>query len=209
MSERISLLSLCLISLFVISSVAVLAEVSVGVKEGDWIEYDVSYTGSAPNEYPKWARIEITNIQGTSITADLTVERLDGTSDTNSGTFDLKTGVLDLLLIPADLDVGDDFYHKDFGNITIAGKEEHSYAGGKRTVIYATIDQTALHWDKTTGILLQSDQSADNFTQKFLAVKTNMWQAQIFGLKPTIFYVLIVAILAIIALVAVFLLKRR
>lgn len=204
-----SLSLLCLISLVVVSSVAVMAEVTVGVKEGDWIEYDVTYTGSPPNEYPKWVRIEITNIQGTSITADLTVERLDGTSDTNSGTFDLETGVLDLLLIPADLDVGDDFYHEDFGNITIAGKEEHTYAGGERTAVYATIDQTALHWDKTTGILLQSDQTADNFTQEFLADKTNMWQAQIFGLEPTVFYVLIVAILVIIVLVAVFLLKRR
>ena len=209
MSKRFSLLLLCLISLFIASSVVVRAEVSVGVKEGDWIEYNVTYTGSPLDEYPKWVRIEITNIQGTSIAADLTVERLDGTSDTNSGTFNLETGVPDLLLISASLDIGDEFYHEDFGNIAIAGKEEDTYAGGKRTVIYATIHQIALHWDKTTGILLQSDQSADNFTQKMLADKTNMWQAQIFGLEPTILYALIVAILVIIAIVAIFLFRRR
>ena len=67
-------------------------------------EYNITYTGTPPDYYPSWVRIDVTNIQGTSITATLTVERLNGTSDTDSGTFDLETGVLDLLLIPAGLD---------------------------------------------------------------------------------------------------------
>ena len=191
------------------SQVYAFAQVSVGVKDGDWIEYEISYTGSPPNTYPKWMKIEITNIQGTSITADLTVERLDGTSDTNSGTFNLETGVIDLLLIPANLEVGEEFYHEDFGNIAIEGTEENAYAEANRVLNYATIEQLAIHWDKTTGILVQSDQSTEDFTQKLIADKTNMWQPQIFGLDSTIFYVLIVAIFVIIAIIAFLLLKRR
>lgn len=210
MTQKLSseLFCLSLISLVMLSPVSVLADVSVGVKEGDWIEYNVSYTGSPPNNYPKRVRIEVTSIQGTSITADLTVERLDGTSDTNSGTFNLETGVPDLLLIPVNLDIGDEFYHEDFGNIAIGGTEEHTYADANRLVNYATINQIVFRWDKTTGILLQSDQSADDFTQKFLVDETNIWQSQIFGLEPTLFYVLIVAI-AIAAIVPVVYLRRR
>ena len=204
---------LALISIFLIiglcSLTSVLAQISVGVNEGDWIEYTISYAGSPPDYYPKWIKIEITNIQGTKITADLTGERLDGKSETNSGTYDLKTGVLDLLLIPAGLEVGNEFYHEDFGNITITGTEEHTYADADRTVVYSTVEQASIHWDKATGILLQADQSTDTFTQKFEIDKTNIWQTQYFGLDSTIIYVLIGAILVIIGIVIILLLKRR
>jgi len=175
----------------------------------DSLEYNVSYTGSPLDGYPKWVRIDITNVQGTSITADLKVERLDGTSDTNSGTFDLQTGVPDLLLISAGLDVGDEFYHEDFGNNAISETEDKTYAEAKRTIVISTIDIIVLHWDKSTGILLQSDQSEDNFTQKMLADKTNMWEPQIFGLDSTIFYILIVAVIAVVAIIVLYLYRRK
>ncbi len=208
MGKRVSHSLLCLITLFIISSATVLAEVSVGVKTGDWIEYNITYIGSPPDEYPEWIKIEITNIQGSSITANLTVQRLDGTKATNTGTFDLEIGVPDLLLIPAGLDIGDKFYHAGLGNITILGEEEYTYAGAKRTVVYSIVDQILLHWDRTTGILLQSDQSTDDFTQTMMPDKTNMWQAQIFGLEPIIFYALMIVVIIIVALVAFFLLRR-
>lgn len=202
-----------LISIFLIiglcSITSVLAQISVGVNEGDWIEYTISYAGSPPDYYPTWIKIEITNIQGTKITADLTGERLDGKSETNSGTYDLKTGVLDLLLIPAGLEVGNEFYHEDFGNITITGTEEYTYADAVRTVVFSTVEQASIHWDKATGILLQADQSTDTFTQKFEIDKTNIWQTQYFGLDSTIIYVLIGAIFVIIGIIIILLLKRR
>lgn len=205
--------SILLVSIF--SSVNVLAQVSVGVKEGDWIEYNLSYTGSAPDEYPKWIRIEITKVQGTNITIDLKKEKLDGSSGTNTGTFNLETGFPELLLVPAGLDVGDEFYHEDYGGVTIAGTEEHTYAGAKRTVVHATLDLAAanvhaeLHWDQATGILLQSSQSADNFAQEMVGDKTNLWNTQSFLLEPAIPYILIIVIVAIVAIVALFLYWRR
>lgn len=185
------------------------AQVSVGVQQGDWIEYSVIYTGSPPSHYPKWIRIEVTDIQETIIFTDLTVERLDGTSETNSGTYDLEIGVFNLLLIPAGLEVGDEFYHEDFGEIAINGTEEYTYTDAKRTVVYATVEQASIHWDKATGILLQGNQSTDDFTQKLLVDKTNMWQLQSFGLDSALLYILIVAILVLIAVVAVLLFRRR
>lgn len=209
MNKRLSLLAFYLISLSVVSSVTVLAESAVGVKEGDWIEYTITYTGSPATQFPEWIRIEIKNVQGTGITADVIVERLDGSSNTSSGTFDLDIGVPDLLAISANLDTGDEFYHEDYGNTVIAGTEDETYAGAKRTVVYATVNRIELRWDKATGILLQSDQSTDNFTQNLRVDKTNLWQTQIFGLDPTLFYVAVVGIIVIIAFVTFSLIRRR
>ena len=39
--------------------VPVFAEVAVGLKEGDWIEYSVTYTGTPPENYPRMDKIEI------------------------------------------------------------------------------------------------------------------------------------------------------
>jgi len=193
----------------IFSSTIVLAQVSVGVKNGEWIEFNVDYIGNPPDSYPEWVRLEVTNIQGTGITADLTIKRRDGTSDTNSGTFDLEIGVPELLLIPAGLEVSDKFYHEDVGEIEILWIEDNTYAGAKRTVVVASVFEVLFHWDKSTGILVQADQSTDAFTEIWLVEKTNMWHAQLFGLDSTIFYILIVTILAIIAIIAIFLYRRR
>lgn len=40
------------------------------------------------HNYPEWARIEVNTVEGTHITAEITARRLNGTSDTQSGTFD-------------------------------------------------------------------------------------------------------------------------
>lgn len=197
----------------VLSSTIVLAQVSVGVKEGDWIEYATSYTGNPPEMYPEWTRIEVTNVQGTEITANFTVEGLDGRSGNQIGYYDLETGRTDLFFISAGLDVGDHFYHENFGSVPLTENKYVTYADAKRTVVFSTFENFECYWDKNTGILVQMIQSEDNYTSTLLAIKTSLWQPQIqpqiFGLDSTIFYALIMIILAIIAIVTVFLLKRR
>lgn len=186
-----------------------LAQVSVGVKPGDWIEYSISYTGSPLDSYPKWIRFDIIDVQGTNITTDLEIERLDGRSDKNSGIFNLETGVPDLLIIPAGLDVGDDFYHEDFGKNNITRIQYFTFAEAKRTLVSAHIENIALLWDKSTGVLVQSIQYENNFNQTLSAEKTNMWQAQIFGLDPLIFYVLVLAVVVLIIVITLFLYRKR
>lgn len=204
-----SLLFSLVLILGILSESYVLAQITVGVKAGNWIEYNISYSGSPPDFYPAWIRIDVTNVQGTKITADLSGEQLDGTSVTNSGTYDLETGVLDLLLIPAGLDVGNRFYHKDFGNITIMMTEENIYANAERTVIFSTVQNASMGWDKETGILLQADQTTDDFTQQFVIEKTNLWQSESFGIDSSIFYVLIIGIVAVFVVLVIFIFKRR
>lgn len=204
----------------VLSSANVLADVSVGVNEGDWIEYEYIYTGSTLVFSQDWAKIDFTSIQGTNVTIMLTGLNPDGENSTTSTSFDLETGSPVILLIPTNLDVGDEIYHEEYGNFTIAGTEEGTYAGAKRTVIYATVSnqfgQTGkFYWDKITGILLQQEQSNDGYDVKMRVNKTNIWQAEIFGsepifgIEPTILYALLIAVIVIIALVAIFLFRKK
>jgi hypothetical protein len=185
------------------------AGVLVGVKEGDWIEFNITYTGSPPNDYPQWVRVEIQNIQGTTITLEIVRELLNEKSDTKNLTFDLEVGAPNLIVIPANLDVDDEFYHEDAGNIEIFWTVDYDYAGAKRTVVAAQVSQSELHWDKSTGILVQADQFTVDFSQKWMADKTNMWQPKIFGLDLTIFYVLIAGVLTVIATAYILTRRRR
>lgn len=195
------------------------SDVSVGVKQGDWMEYNVTYIGGdGPEEYPKWIRFHITNIQGTSITADLTYERVNGTITTVSGTDDLKTGVLQFLVVSAALNVGDPVYHESYENITINGTESGTYAGETRTAVYATFDGIKVYWDKATGIFLQSEQilEYDNKTvaQLVMISETNVWQEPTTdtdnsGLDSTVLYAIIIAVIAIVAITAFFLIQKK
>jgi hypothetical protein len=56
--------------------------------------------------------------------------------------------------------------------------------------------------------LLKADQTTDVFTQKWLIAATNLWQAQMFGLDPTMFYALLIAGIAAFVSIAILLLRR-
>ncbi len=56
------------------------AGVSVGIKKGDWIEYQVFPTGhSTEGHNVTWARLEILNVEGTEITVNITTKAFNGT----------------------------------------------------------------------------------------------------------------------------------
>jgi hypothetical protein len=194
------------------------ANVTVGVKAGDWMEYNVTYggVGSPPESYPIWFRYHITEVQGTNITASLTSEAVNGQSNTIPNTYDLKTGVLELLVVPAGLSYADVFYHEKYGNITIAGTEEGTYAGGTRNAFHTTFDNITVYWDKPTGIFLKSEQeflNDDNqtVTQTVMISATNLWidpnAADNSELDQIVFYAKIIAVVVVVAIIAVLLLR--
>ena len=191
-----------------VTSVTVVAQISIGVTVGDWVEYNITYTGTPPDYYPERARIEVNAVEGTQVTAEITARRLNGTTTTQSGTFDLANGSPELLLIPANLGLDDDFHHDAFDNVTITGVDDLLYAYVMRTVVSATVSQTRFSWDQTTGILLKAEQTTDVFTQKWLIAATNLWQAQMFGLDPTMFYALLIVGIAAFVSIAILLLRH-
>jgi len=199
-------------------SATISAEISVGVSEGDWIEYTITYTGTPPKKHPTRAKVQILSVEGTNITLRGTVEYSDGTQETPTTTADLEAGKLgDGFVIPANLTSGSTFYDENEGNITISGVEERTYAGARRTVVQATIRQgtsysqgtLSAHWDKSTGVLVEAAVLTSELTMHVKADKTNMWQAQLFGLEPIVFYTLIIAVIAIVAVVAFLVIRRR
>jgi len=189
-----------------------IAEISVGVKKGDWIEYQVAYTGTPTEGHDvTWARMEIKDVQGKSVSVEIIVKYSNGTQEAVTVTLNLETGQLgDDFVIPANLNSGDTFFDKNVGNITISSVEERTYAGVTRTVVHAATSETSYYWDKATGILVEGYSQFPEYTMNTIVDKTNMWQPQLMGLDSTVFYALVIgATVLIVALLAFFIVKRK
>jgi hypothetical protein len=211
MDRKLVLILASFIVLIVLVPAAISAEISVGVSQSGWIEYQVTFTGTpAEGHDVTSARMEIAAVQGTSINLAITTKFSNGTLLNETITLNLETGQLgDDFIIPANLNAGDTFYDKNEGNIMISGAEERTYAGATRTVVYANTSQTKFYWDKSTGILVEATSSYSDYTMHTTADKTNMWQAQIFGLNSTLFYALMIAAVAILAVIIFFVIRRK
>jgi len=180
------------------------AEIVVGVKQGDWIEYKVTVTGDVPEQHNiNWSKIEIMAVEGKKIDIKITSRYSDGTEENLTSTLNLETGQIgDAFIIPANLDKGDTFRSSE-GNITVSGVEERTYAGATRSVVYASTSLTMFYWDRSTGFLVEATSSYPDFTLATKAEKTNMWQTQAFVLDPLFSIVLVV--LVIVVVLAIFL----
>ena len=69
--EILSLLSL-------LSNLCIGANYSVGVKPGDWIEHEFSYSGVPPSPYIVWVRRELLEVNGTWVRLNYTEVYSDG-----------------------------------------------------------------------------------------------------------------------------------
>ena len=206
MTRKIALYLICLAVLVTaIFSAVASAEIVVGVKEGDWIEYEVTCTGNVPAEHDvNGAKIEIVGVDEKKINITITLTYSDGREETTTATLNLETGQIgDSFIIPANLSEGDPFWEQKEGNITISGVERRTVADAKRSVVYANTSQTMFYWDKSTGFLVEATSTYPDFTMITKAEKTNMWQPQTFGIDP-IFPIVTIAIV-IGAVLAIFL----
>jgi hypothetical protein len=209
MTRKIILYIVCLAVIVSMSFSAVAsAEIVVGVKPGDWIEYNVTFTGDVPMEHDvTWCKIEVTAVEGKNVYVDITSRYADGSNETVSSTVKLDTGQIgEAFIIPANSNKGDTFSSYE-GTITISGVEEKSCVYATRRVIYANTSETMFYWDRSTGFLVEANSSSSNFTMFTKAEETNMWQPQIFGLDPTIFIAIVVMMVAV-SVLAIFLIHR-
>jgi len=211
MNKSVLLLLVLLISLFVIESA--FASISVGVKKGDWIEYQVSFTGTLPDESHavNAARLEVEDVQGTAVHIRIVSNYTDGTQDSTNPALNLETGhLIDDFVIPAGLLVGDKFIDSNVGNITIARVEHRTYAGATRTVLSSTIGFNTYFWDQVTGVSVEGITETPSYTMHTLATATNIWQPQ--NPQPetmTVYILIIVAVVVIMAVVAFVFWRRK
>lgn len=187
------------------------AEISVGVEGGDWIEYDFVWAG-IPSSSPYLAgyRIEVLNVQGTTITLNGTLIYSDGTQETVTNYVNFQTGQLAAgFIIPANLQDGDKFYDDSVGLITVRA-ERRDYVGASRVVVWALLSsddvESTVYWDQATGVLVEQDGSDVNI----IASGTNLWQAEFWlPIDPTLFFILIIVAVVIVAAVGFSMIRRQ
>lgn len=216
------ILTIIIISASIIASPSLaFDESSVGVKEGDWIEYNISVTGTGtapPTHDVRWMRIEILPVQGASFSVNITSRYTNGTIGSALWTLNFTDGnVGGWIIIPANLAPEDTFYDSSIHNnkpvnVTIQSQEEKTVLGASRTITYGNDSFRHKEWDKTTGVFVGSSECYRNFTTKtgwyiedltvtIQATATNMWSSQILGLDQTVFYTLVLVVLVIIGFV--------
>jgi hypothetical protein len=187
--------------------------ISVGVREGDWIEYNVTTTGTPePGHGVVWARMEIINVRDSEISVNVTTEAPNGTISSLVMVLNLEKGQIGAWwIIPANLEIGETFYDEYIDrNIPIQGEEKLVYAGALRTITNTTTPERTKRWDKETGIFVVSNDDYPDYTIDVVASRTNMWAERILGLDPTIFYAIVsIVILASAAGIIIVALGRR
>ena len=190
------------------------SEATVGVKKGDWIEYNITISGPHLDEARNLTsfRNEILVVNGSSFETNMTSISVNGTILSSIWTFNLTGGeVCGWMIIPANLSAGDKFFDAaKSANITIEGQEQKTVAGESRTITHAT-DPGKLYkeWDKATGVYVNSIEHTKNYTVITNATATNMWSPQIsVSHQADSYLILMVILLAVIALISIFMIVK-
>ncbi len=204
--KRVVAVTAALFVVLVAASVLVSASISVGTKEGDWIEYQVATSGSPPGDHnAQWARMEVKNVQGTVINLNVTTQFQNGTFLVENVTLNLETGQIgDAFFIPADLTEGESFFDAHQGNITIESVQQKTYGDAPRSVVSGRTPQTTFYWDQQTGVLVEAHSTYPeyNFSIDTVMDKTNMWQPQVIGLEDAVLYVFAAVATGVVAVIA-------
>jgi Divergent InlB B-repeat domain len=184
-------------------------EVQVGVKAGDWIkvEHKITWFGFL---YPEWSKLEFLGAEGTIVTVRVTMHMPDGTEQSNIQPVDLATrgAALDLVgglsrgVISANLTTGDSVYITGYGDVAIEGETTRTYAGAKRTVVYASFwqhDEAHLtyYWDKLTGVIVEASITSPGIMFTTKATETNMWESTTIRMPWWLWLIAAVAIVAL------------
>ena len=192
-------------------AVNTMALVSVGVKKGDWIEYQVTSSGTLPDQAHDVvaARLEVEEVQGMLIHIRIFSNYSDGTQSSTSSTLNLETGqLIDDFIIPAGLTIGDSFVDSNVGSMTITSMDQRTYAGATRSVVSAKSGDNTYFWDQETGVSVEGMTESQSFTIHTVATATNIWQPQ----NPqdlVVVYSFIIALLIVLIVVAIVVIKEE
>jgi len=173
-----------LIPILLLSNFSVIStDLEVGIKKGNWIEYNVSYSGSLNKSHEvNWARMEILEVQGTTISVSIYSKHPDESIENSNYTLNLETGYLiDNFIIPANLNKGESFFDEKFGEVIIKKEENKQYAGATRTIISSTIENNTYYWDKSTGVSVEGISQTAEYSIHTIATDTNMWNRSFQG----------------------------
>jgi hypothetical protein len=210
-------------ALIIASTALAIDEPSVGVKEGDWIEYDVSVDGVGsmpPTHDVRWFRIDVLPpVEGAAFSVNLTSRYANGTVGSAIWKFNFTEGNVEgWIIIPANLGAGEQFYDYSLHtsvpvNVTIQDEEQKTVLGATRTVTYGQDQLRHKEWDKATGVFIATTEYYNNVTNRagwyiedltvtVTAIATNMWSPQIFGLNQTMLDTIIILVVVVVVISA-------
>lgn len=175
----------CLLILLVVLSTfsVALGNLKVGIEKGNWIEYNVTYTGVPTQSHDvNWARMEVLNVQGPNILVLISSKYSDGSIQNVNYSLNLETGhLIDNFIIPADLNRGDSFYAENFGEITISKVENREYTGSMHTILCSSFNNNTYFWDQATGVSVEGITQTEEYTIHTIVTDTNMWISSFAG----------------------------
>ena len=207
MMKKVSLYEICFLTFVALLFLAtiVYADVLVGVKKGDWVEYNVICNGVVPEDHNvTWAKIEVIGVDGNKVNIAITSRYFDGREETVTSILNIETGEIgDGFIIPANFSEDDTFMKQFDGTVRISRVEKRTYANEKRDVVTATTSSTEFYWDQHTGFLVEASSTYENFSIASKMEKTNLWEAEQFGLNSIT--VIVFVGLVIVILLAFFL----
>jgi len=167
---RITLLLLLCLALT--ASVPVMAEDTVGVKSGDYIKYDMSFSSEGVT-VTGWIKITIQSVSGTQINGTFEMGAAGYTIPANF-TIDISTGTGTILgcIIPANLTTGQSIPGQGttVQEVTDWRGRKAIRANGTAMGYYGQI-----YWDQATGVLLELTGSSVGVSYTIRAADTNLW----------------------------------
>ena len=225
------ILASLIVSVSIITSPALASNApSVGVKEGDWIDYNITVTGTGsapPTHDVRWMRITVLSVQDAAFSINLSARYANGTVGNAIWKFNFSEGnVGGWIIIPANLSVGDIFYDSSIHNqkpvnVTIQNQEQKPVLGAIRTVTYGNDSFRHKEWDMATGVFVGSSETyrnvttkdgwyIDNLTVTVDAFATNLWSPEVQAPSQSMFYPLVIVVgLAAVVLSAVIVVARK
>ncbi|MCL5876276.1 MAG: hypothetical protein M1540_00490 [Candidatus Bathyarchaeota archaeon] len=203
--NKFAAILLLFIFFFSLTTTLSYAQLSVGVKSGDWIEYSVSSTGSPMQGHDvTWARMEILDVEGSNISVIITSRYSDSSTATTNYILDLQRGhLIDDFIIPANLNVEDTFKDENLGNVMITQVEQRTYAGAQRTVASASVGNNTYVWDQATGVSVEGDSKGPDWTIHTVVSDTNMWQPSAKMDWTSIGLIIVIVLIIVLVVVAV------
>jgi uncharacterized membrane protein YozB (DUF420 family) len=175
------------------------AEQPVGVKVGDWAEYNVTIVGNPPSVHLGlvWMRMEVLEVQGAAFPVNVTERYANGTVHNSIWNFNFTEGNTEgWLIIPPNLNPGDTFfdnYSKADKNIVILSQEQKIVLGATRIVTYGNDSYRDKYWDKTTGVFVSSTEVFKNWSAYVDISATNLWIPEPQKSNNSMFYPLVAA----------------
>jgi len=172
---------------------------SVGVKVGDWAEYDFFLDWRSDPTQPEppdvkqakqinYTRVEVKQISGTTVTLHETTHFDNGSISEKINVYmgDIKkgTGNLNFTIVASNLREGDPVSEEP-GHPVINATIFINYAGATREVNYASGEMgtqdignwtaVVLYWDKKTGFLCQMGIGRSVFIENYKIESFTMW----------------------------------